>query len=79
MKMQRIVRAAITAAVLMAAGAAQAAGGSFSCEDGFGTLKEVKAQVGGSSAFQSIVNQYVRRWDAQRRGSSVRPTPPASR
>lgn len=64
MKIQLMVRAASAAAVLMAAEAAQAGAGSFSCEDSFGTLKEVEAQVGGSSTFQSIVDQYVRRWDA---------------
>jgi hypothetical protein len=64
MKMQLMVQAAIAAAVLMAAGTAQAGAGSFSCEDSFGTVKEIEAQVGGSFAFRNIVNQYVRRWDA---------------
>jgi hypothetical protein len=65
MKMQPITRAAIAAAALMmAAGGAHAAGGSSSCEDSFGTLKEIETQVGGSFAFRNIVNQYVRRWDA---------------
>ena len=56
----------IAAAVLVSAGGVQAAGGSFTCKDGFGTMKEIKAEVGGSSAFISIVNQYVQRWDAQK-------------
>ena len=63
MKMTLIPVAALAAS--LAAGAAQAAGGSFVCKDGFGTMKEIKAAVGGSSAFISIVNQYVQRWDAQ--------------
>ncbi len=57
---------AAVAAVLMTAGGAQAAGGSFACKDGFGTMKEVKAQVGGSSGFINIVSLYVARWDAQK-------------
>jgi hypothetical protein len=64
--MQRIVRAGCTAAVLMTAGTVQADGGSFVCEDGFGTSKEITAQVGGSFGFQKIVHQYVARWDAQK-------------
>jgi hypothetical protein len=63
MKMQ--LGAAIAVAVLMAASGAQAAGGSFVCKDGFGTMKEVKAQVGGGSGFINIVSLYVARWDAQ--------------
>jgi hypothetical protein len=62
MKMQ--LGAAIVGTILIATGGAQAAGGSFVCKDGFGTMKEIKAEVGGSSAFISIVNQYVQRWDA---------------
>lgn len=54
----------IAAALVAAAGAAHA-GGSFVCKDGFGTMKEVKAQVGGSSGFVNIVSLYVARWDAQ--------------
>ncbi len=57
--------AAMTVVILMTAGGAQAAGGSFVCKDGFGTMKEIRAEVGGSSAFISIVNQYVQRWDAR--------------
>jgi hypothetical protein len=60
-----ILRAAIAALVLTAAGAAQAAEGSFVCKDNFGTLKEIEAEVGGSSGFTKIVSQYVSRWDAQ--------------
>lgn len=65
MKMKPILRAVIAALVLTAAGAVQAAAGSFVCKDNLGALKEVKAQVGGSSTFVSIVNQYLARWDAQ--------------
>jgi len=57
--------APLAVAILMAAGGAQAASGSFACKDGFGTMKEVKAQVGGSSGFINIVSLYVARWDAQ--------------
>lgn len=64
MKMQQIMQVGSVSAILMAAGAAHAAG-SFICTDGFGTMKEIKAEVGGSFAFISIVNQYVQRWDAQ--------------
>ncbi|MBB5224581.1 hypothetical protein HNP73_004552 [Amaricoccus macauensis] len=63
MRMKRIAAAA--AVLVIASGGAQAAGGSFTCKDGFGTMKEIKAEVGGSSAFISIVNQYVQRWDAR--------------
>ncbi|PJN94291.1 hypothetical protein CNY89_15360 [Amaricoccus sp. HAR-UPW-R2A-40] len=35
------------------------------CKDNLGTLKEIQAEVGGSSGFQKIVSQYVSRWDAQ--------------
>jgi len=65
MTMQPIVRAAIAAVALMAAGSAQAAEGSFVCKDNLGTLKEIQAQVGGSSGFVKIVSQYVSRWDAE--------------
>jgi hypothetical protein len=64
MKMLTMAGAAVAAAILTGAGMAQAAG-SFVCKDNFATLKEIKAEVGGSSAFISIVNQYVARWDAQ--------------
>ena len=57
--------AAIAAVLVITAGGAQAAGGSFVCKDNFGTLKEIQTQVGGSSGFQKIVSQYVSRWDAQ--------------
>lgn len=63
MRMLTIVAAIGT--LMAAAGGAQAAGGSFVCKDNLGTMKEVKAEVGGSSTFISIVNQYVARWDAQ--------------
>lgn len=65
MKMNRFLSAVLAASVIAAAGAAQAAGGSFTCKDGFGTVKEIKAQVGGSSGFINIVSLYVARWDAQ--------------
>lgn len=62
----RTMRIAATAVALaMAAGNAQAAGGSFVCKDSFGKSKEIEAQVGGSFAFQNIVSEYVTRWDAQ--------------
>ena len=35
------------------------------CKDNLGTLKEIQAEVGGSSGFQKIVSQYVSRWDAR--------------
>lgn len=63
MKMQ--LGAAIVVTIMIAAGGAQAAGGSFVCKDNLDTLKEIQAQVGGSSGFQKIVSQYVSRWDAQ--------------
>ena len=56
--------AAVAAVLLIAAGGAQA-GGSFVCKDNLGTLKEIQAQIGGSSGFRKIVSQYVSRWDAQ--------------
>lgn len=65
MRIKLMTRTAIAALVLTAAGAAQAAEGSFVCKDGFGTVKEVKAQVGGSAGFTNIVSLYVARWDAQ--------------
>ena len=66
MKMKPILRAAIAGLVFTAtAGAVQAAGGSLVCKDSFRTLKEIRAEVGGSPAFINIVNQYVTRWDAQ--------------
>ena len=63
MRMKRLAVAA--AALVAAAGGAHAAGGSFVCKDNLGTLKEIQAEVGGSSGFQKIVSQYVSRWDAQ--------------
>lgn len=63
MRMKRLAAAA--AALVAAAGGAHAAGGSFVCKDNLGTLKEIQAEVGGSSGFQKIVSQYVSRWDAQ--------------
>ena len=60
--MQPIMRAAIAAAVLMTAGSVQAAGGSFVCERS--PTMEVREMATGSSAFQSIVNEYRARWDA---------------
>ena len=63
MKMQLMVRAAvIAAAVLTTADAVQAAGGSFVCERS--PTMEVMEKAGGSSTFQSIVNEYRARWDA---------------
>jgi hypothetical protein len=62
MKMHLMVQAAIAAAVLMTAGTVQAAGGSFVCERS--PTMEVMEKAGGSSAFQSIVNEYRVRWDA---------------
>jgi ABC-type sugar transport system substrate-binding protein len=52
-------------ALLATMGEAQANGGSFVCKDGFGALKEIETEVGGSSGFNKIVSQYVSRWDAQ--------------
>lgn len=63
--MQKIVRAVVVSLLLVSAGTAHAAGGAFVCKDGFGTMKEVKAEVGGSSGFVNIVSLYVARWDAQ--------------
>jgi len=63
MRMKRLAAAA--AALVAVAGGAHAAGGSFVCKDNLGTLKEIQAEVGGSSGFQKIVSQYVSRWDAQ--------------
>lgn len=65
MKWKPIIRMALAVAVVAVAGGAQAAGRSFACKDGFGTIKEVKAEVGGSSGFVNIVSLYVARWDAQ--------------
>ena len=64
----KILGMAVAAAAILtvATGAANAAGGSFVCEDSFGKSKEIKAEVGGSFAFQNIVSQYVTRWDAQK-------------
>ena len=61
MKILTMAGAAISAAILTATGAAQAAG-SFVCERS--PTVEVAEQVGGNFALQNVVNEYRVRWDA---------------
>lgn len=65
MNLKPIIQTALVVALASVTGGAQAAGGSFACKDGFGTIKEVKAKVAGSSGFVNIVSLYVARWDAE--------------
>ena len=65
MNWKPIIRTAFAVALVALAEGAQAGAGSLACKDGFGTIKEVKAEVGGSSGFVNIVSLYVARWDAQ--------------
>ncbi len=59
----KIIRAVVMGLALFATGQAWALGGSFACERS--PTMEVREQIDKGGALQSIVIQYMTRWDAQ--------------